>query len=169
MTQHAVDLAGEPLEGMQVMGLLESRGLDFDEVFVLDVNEGTLPDGAPPPSFMPLDLQRSIGLPGRPERDGIFSAYLHRLLHRSRKVHLLCVGADLGDSGTEPSRFLGQLKPGPRPPCLAYPSKNHSGPHRCQTLHRLCPIGMESSSLCVHRRHAHPWRQPIGLEPSPHM
>ena len=110
MAQHAVDLSGEPLEGLQVMGLLESRGLDFDEVFVLDVNEGTLPDGAPPPSFMPLDLQRSIGLPGRPERDGIFSAYLHRLLHRSRKVHLLCVGADLGDSGTEPSRFLGQLE-----------------------------------------------------------
>jgi len=110
MAQHAVDLAGEPLEGLQVMGLLESRGLDFDEVFVLDVNEGTLPDGAPPPSFMPLDLQRSIGLPGRPERDGIFSAYLHRLLHRSRKIHLLCVGADLGDSGTEPSRFLGQLE-----------------------------------------------------------
>ena len=110
MAQHAVDLAGEPLEGLQVMGLLESRGLDFDEVFVLDVNEGTLPDGSPPPSFMPLDLQRSIGLPGRPERDGIFAAYLHRLLHRSRKVHLLCVGADLGDSGTEPSRFLGQLE-----------------------------------------------------------
>ncbi len=110
MARHAVDLAGEPLEGLQVMGLLESRGLDFDEVYILDANEGTLPDGAPPPSFMPLDLQRSMGLPGRPERDGIFSAYLHRLLHRARKVHLLCVGADLGDSGTEPSRFLGQLE-----------------------------------------------------------
>jgi hypothetical protein len=110
MVRQSVDLSGEPLEGLQVMGLLESRGLDFDEVFILDVNEGTLPDGTPPPTFMPLDLQRSMGLPGRPERDGIFSAYLHRLLHRSRKVHLLCVGADLGDSGTEPSRFLGQLE-----------------------------------------------------------
>lgn len=110
MARQSVDLSGEPLQGLQVMGLLESRGLDFDEVFILDVNEGTLPDGTPPPTFMPLDLQRSMGLPGRPERDGIFSAYLHRLLHRSRKVHLLHVGADLGDSGTEPSRFLGQLE-----------------------------------------------------------
>ena len=108
--QYVVDLAGEPLEGLQVMGLLESRGLDFDEVFVLDVNEGTLPDGSPPASFMPLDLQRSLGLPGRPERDGIFSSYLHRLLHRAGRVHLLCVGADLGDGGTEPSRFLGQIE-----------------------------------------------------------
>lgn len=108
--QHVIDLAGEPLEGLQVMGLLESRGLDFDEVFVLDVNEGTLPGGGVPPTFMPMDLQRSIGLPGRPERDGIFSAYLHRLLHRARKVHLLCVGADLGDKGVEPSRFLGQIE-----------------------------------------------------------
>jgi hypothetical protein len=110
MVRQSVDLSGEPLEGLQVMGLLESRGLDFDEIFILDVNEGTLPNGTPPPTFMPLDLQRSMGLPGRPERDGIFSAYLHRLLHRSRKVHLLCVGADLGDSGTEPSRFLGQIE-----------------------------------------------------------
>ena len=81
MGQHAVDLEGEPFTGLQVLGLLESRGLDFDEVFVLDVNEGILPDGSPPPSFMPLDLQRTNDLPGRPERDGIFAAYLHRLLH----------------------------------------------------------------------------------------
>ena len=109
MGQHAVDLEGEPFEGLQVMGLLESRGLDFDEVFVLDVNEGTLPDGSPPPSFMPLDLQRANGLPGRPERDGIFAAYLHRLLHKAKKVHLVHVGADLGDGGTEPSRHIAQL------------------------------------------------------------
>lgn len=113
--QYVVDLAGEPLEGLQVMGLLESRGLDFDEVFVLDVNEGYLPNGSTPPSFMPLDLQRSLGhpekrIPGRPERDGIFSSYLHRLLHRPKRVHLLCVGSTLGDGGTEPSRFLGQIE-----------------------------------------------------------
>ena len=109
MGQASVDIAGEPFEGLQVMGLLESRGLDFDEVFVLDVNEGILPDGSPPPTFMPLDLQRAHGLPGRPERDGIFAAYLHRLLHRARKVHLVHVGADLGDGATEPSRHIAQL------------------------------------------------------------
>ena len=107
--QHAVDLEGEPFTGLQVLGLLESRGLDFDEVFVLDVNESILPDGSPPPSFMPLDLQRANKLPGRPERDGIFAAYLHRLLHRARTVHLVHVGADLGDGGTEPSRHIAQL------------------------------------------------------------
>lgn len=109
MGQQSVDIAGEPFKGLQVMGLLESRGLDFDEVFVLDVNEGILPDGSPPPTFMPLDLQRAHGLPGRPERDGIFAAYLHRLLHRARKVHLVHVGADLGDGATEPSRHIAQL------------------------------------------------------------
>lgn len=109
MGQHSVDLAGEPFQGLQVMGLLESRGLDFDEVFILDVNEGILPDGTPPATFLPLDLQRANGLPGRPERDGIFAAYLHRLLHRARTVHLVHVGADLGDGGTEPSRHVAQL------------------------------------------------------------
>ena len=59
MGQQSVDIAGEPFKGLQVMGLLESRGLDFDEVFILDVNEGILPDGSPPPTFMPLDLQRA--------------------------------------------------------------------------------------------------------------
>ena len=109
MGQHAVDLEGEPFTGLQVLGLLESRALDFDEVFVLDVNEGILPDGSPPPTFMPLDLQRAHGLPGRPERDGIFAAYLHRLLHRARTVHLVHVGSELGDGGTEPSRHIAQL------------------------------------------------------------
>lgn len=107
---HTVDLAGEPLEGLQVMGLLESRALDFDEVFILDINEGTLPNSTSPPTFMPLDLQRSLGLPGRPQRDDLFSVYLHRLLHRARRVHMLCVGAEQGDNGTEPSRFLGQIE-----------------------------------------------------------
>lgn len=110
LSLHTVDLAGEPLEGLQVMGLLESRGLDFDEVFILDINEGTLPNGSAPPTFMPLDLQRSLGLPGRPQRDDLFSVYLHRLLHRARRVHLLCVGAGQGDNGAEPSRFLGQIE-----------------------------------------------------------
>jgi len=109
MGQHTVDLEGEPFAGLQVLGLLESRALDFDEVFILDVNEGILPDGSPPPSFMPLDLQRAHGLPGRPERDGIFAAYLHRLLHRATKVHIVHVGADLGDGGAEPSRHIAQL------------------------------------------------------------
>ena len=109
MGQHAVDLEGEPFVGLQVMGLLESRGIDFDEVFVLDVNEGTLPDGSPPPSFMPLDLQRANGLPGRPERDGIFAAYLHRLLHRAKSVHLVHVGGELDNGNTEPSRHIAQL------------------------------------------------------------
>ena len=59
---------------------------------------------------MPLDLQRSLGLPGRPQRDDLFSVYLHRLLHRAHRVHMLCVGAEQGDNGTEPSRFLGQIE-----------------------------------------------------------
>ena len=109
MGQHAIDLEGEPFAGLQVMGLLESRGIDFDEVFILDVNEGILPDGSPPPSFMPLDLQRANGLPGRPERDGIFAAYLHRLLHQSKSVHLVHVGGELDNGNTEPSRHISQL------------------------------------------------------------
>ena len=136
MAQHAVDLAGEPLEGLQVMGLLESRGLDFDEVFVLDVNEGTLPDGAPPPSFMPLDLQRSIGLPGRPERDGIFSAYLHRLLHRSRKSSPALCWCRLGRQRDGAQSVLGSTRSlGQDLRFRAWRSTSRSGLHRCLTPH----------------------------------
>ena len=102
--QANIDLAGVPIEGLQIMGLLESRGLDFDEVFVLDVNEGTLPKGEAPPTFLPMDLRRNWDLPGRSDRDQLYGSHLIRLLHTAHTVHWVHVDDELGDA--QASRFI---------------------------------------------------------------
>lgn len=107
-----IDLLGEPDEGLQVMGLIETRALDFDRVFVLDCNEGTLPKTAPDESFIPADLRAAHGLPMRHEREAAFAYSLYRLLHSAREVHLIHL-AEL--DAAEPSRYLEQLKRSFRP------------------------------------------------------
>lgn len=106
----AVPLTGEPLQGVQVMGLLESRSLDFDHIYILGVNEGVLPQISVSPSFIPDSIRRAYGLPVIENQDAISAYMFYRLLQRSRKVSLVYNGqADDNNTG-EPSRFLRQLE-----------------------------------------------------------
>lgn len=106
----AVPLAGEPLQGIQVMGLLESRSLDFDQVYILGVNEGLLPQASVSPSFIPDSIRRAYGLPVLENQDAISAYMFYRLLQRSSKVSLV-YNAQADDTNTgEPTRFLRQLE-----------------------------------------------------------
>ena len=80
---------GEPNQGLQVMGLTETRALDFDRVLVLDMNEGTVPQTSIPDSFLPMDLRHALHMPGPREREARYAYLVHRLLNRSKEVHLL--------------------------------------------------------------------------------
>jgi len=106
----AVPLSGEPLEGVQVMGLLESRGLDFDHVYILGVTEGILPQISVSPSFIPDSIRRAYGLPVIENQDAISAYMFYRLLQRSRKVSLVYNGQGDENNSGEPSRFLRQLE-----------------------------------------------------------
>lgn len=106
----AVPLSGEPLEGVQVMGLLESRSLDFDHVYILGVNEGILPQVSVSPSFIPDSIRRAYGLPVIENQDAISAYMFYRLLQRSRKVSLVYNGQGDENNTGEPSRFLRQLE-----------------------------------------------------------
>ena len=106
----AVPLTGEPLQGVQVMGLLESRSLDFDHVYILGVNEGVLPQINVSPSFIPDSIRRAYGLPVIENQDAISAYMFYRLLHRSRKVSLVYNGQGDDSSIGEPSRFLRQIE-----------------------------------------------------------
>jgi ATP-dependent helicase/nuclease subunit B len=101
-----IDLLGEPEAGLQIMGLIESRALDYDRVFVMDCNEGTLPKSSPPESYIPFDLRSEWELPGRHEREAIFAYYTYRLLNRCSEIHLLYRGQD---EAAEKSRYVQQL------------------------------------------------------------
>jgi len=106
----AVPLTGEPLQGVQVMGLLESRSLDFDHVYILGVNEGVLPQVSVSPSFIPDSIRRAYGLPVIENQDAISAYMFYRLLQRSRKATLVYNGQSDDNTTGEPSRFLRQLE-----------------------------------------------------------
>ncbi|MCC9041996.1 PD-(D/E)XK nuclease family protein [Myroides sp. M-43] len=109
MDMSEVSFEGEPLEGLQIMGVLESRVLDFDTVIVTSVNEGKFPAGKSVNSFIPYDVKREIGLPTYKEKDAIYSYHFYHLLLRAKNIYLLYNSQSEGMDAGERSRFLTQL------------------------------------------------------------
>lgn len=105
----SVPFEGEPLQGIQVMGLLESRGLDFDHILMIGAGEGSLPRIKPPDSYLPENVRRAFGLPVGDHQDAIFAYVFYRLLHRSQSLTVV-YNAQVSDNSTgEISRFVQQL------------------------------------------------------------
>ncbi|MBE0636901.1 MAG: PD-(D/E)XK nuclease family protein [Bacteroidales bacterium] len=105
-----IPFEGEPLQGLQIMGLLETRSLDFDKVILLSVNEGILPSTSFGNSFIPLDIQRDFGLPVFKEKNAVFAYHFYRLLQKAKEVHLVYNTEPDELGGGEPSRFIYQLQ-----------------------------------------------------------
>ncbi|MDO4728320.1 MAG: PD-(D/E)XK nuclease family protein [Bacteroidota bacterium] len=105
-----VSFDGEPLMGLQIMGILESRVLDFDTVIFTSANEGKLPFGKTQNSFIPYDLRRHFQLPTYFENDAIYTYHFYRLLQRAKKIYLIYNTESDGLDGGEKSRFITQLK-----------------------------------------------------------
>lgn len=101
---------GEPLKGIQVMGMLETRTLDFEKVILLSVNEDTLPARKSYNSFIPFDVRQHFGLPTHQDQQAVFAYHFYRLLQRSRETWLI-YNSEAGDlGGGEKSRFISQLQ-----------------------------------------------------------
>jgi len=101
---------GEPLRGLQIMGVLETRTLDFDHVVFVNVNESVLPSGKTVNSFIPNDLKRAFGLPLYIEKDAIYAYHFYRLLQRASDV-VITYDSETDTFGKgEKSRFVTQLQ-----------------------------------------------------------
>lgn len=100
---------GEPLQGLQVMGVLETRAIDFENLVVLSVNEGILPSGRIPNSFIPFDIKISFGLPTYRQKDSVFAYHFYRMIQRARRIFLLYDTEGDQMKGGEKSRFITQL------------------------------------------------------------
>lgn len=109
--QMRIPFAGEPLKGLQIMGLMETRCLDFENIFILSMNEGILPSKAVQISFIPYNIRKAYHLPISDQQDAIFAYYFYRSIQRAKNIYLLynTEAADDSKSG-EMSRFLYQLK-----------------------------------------------------------
>jgi hypothetical protein len=105
---HKLSFSGEPLEGLQIMGMLETRLLDFDTVILTQANEGILPAKSIDDSWIPYDIKKQFGLPTRDEKNAIFSYHFFRLMYRAKKVYILYDGQGEGLGGGEMSRFVRQ-------------------------------------------------------------
>ncbi|KAB1156054.1 PD-(D/E)XK nuclease family protein [Flavobacterium luteum] len=105
-----VSFEGEPLNGLQIMGVLESRVLDFETVIVTSMNEGKFPAGKSMNSFIPYDVKRELGLPTYKEKDAIYTYHFYHLLQRAKNIYLLYNTESDGLDGGEKSRFITQLE-----------------------------------------------------------
>jgi hypothetical protein len=110
-----VSFEGEPLNGLQIMGVLESRVLDFETVIITSVNEGKFPAGKSTNSFIPYDVKREYGLPTFKEKDAIYTYHFYHLLQRSKNVYLIYNSDSEGFDAGEKSRFITQLEVEKRP------------------------------------------------------
>lgn len=110
MRSQSVPLEGEPLRGLQIMGLLESRALDFKHIILLNVNEGILPKKAVAPTLIPDSIRRAYGLSVLENQDAIFAYVFYRLLQRSQSVSCLYNTAVDEKGMAEQSRFLTQVE-----------------------------------------------------------
>lgn len=106
----SIPFKGEPLEGIQVMGMLETRALDFENVVILSMNERIFPSKRYTRSFIPDTLRREYGMATNDFQESIYAYYFYRLISRSKKVTLLYDSRAVGGMrNNEPSRYITQL------------------------------------------------------------
>ena len=105
-----IPFSGEPLEGLQMMGLMETRNLDFKNVIILCANEGQLPNTGSLRSFIPYNIRKAFKLPNPDTQDAIYSYLYYRLVQRSSNVFMIYNTEESYTRPSEPSRYIYQLK-----------------------------------------------------------
>ena len=110
LSSETLDFKGEPLQGLQIMGMLESRVLDFETVIISSVNEGILPAGKSNNSFIPYDVKLENKLPTYKEKDAVYTYHFYRLMSRAKNIFILYNTEADALIGGEKSRFISQLE-----------------------------------------------------------
>ena len=106
----SIPFEGEPLSGLQIMGVLETRALDFDNVIILSMNEGVFPVKKVAESLIPYNLRKGFGLSTAEHQDSIYAYYFYRLIHRAKRLFLLYDTRTEDMATGEVSRYVYQLK-----------------------------------------------------------
>ncbi|PCJ95316.1 MAG: hypothetical protein COA50_08890 [Flavobacteriaceae bacterium] len=109
IASETLDFQGEPMKGLQIMGMLESRNLDFENVIITSVNEGILPSGKSNNSFIPFDVKKEYQMPTYKEKDAVYTYHFYRLLHRAKNVYIIYNTEPDVLEGGEKSRLITQL------------------------------------------------------------
>ena len=110
LRSRSIPFKGEPLRGLQIMGPLEVRALDFDNMFILSSNESVFPRRSLAPSFIPPLLRRGFDLPTYEYQDAVWAYYFYRMIQRPKKVWMLLDSRTDGLKSGEESRYIKQLE-----------------------------------------------------------
>lgn len=105
-----VSYIGEPLDGMQMMGILESRCIDFKNIIMMSITDETFPSSRSGNSFIPHNLRRGFGLPTQKEHAAVWAYYFYRLIQRAQNVTLIYAATSDTMGVSEPSRYIYQLE-----------------------------------------------------------
>ena len=136
-----VPFIGEPLRGLQIMGILESRNLDFDAVFVLDLHEGTWPPAWNHHTLLPWPVRQTYELPMQQDFDARQTYLFYRLLQRANTAFLLHINQQKGLQKTEKSRFIYQLQYD-SPHVLHHKMHQHSPAVHLPTMRKIGKEGL---------------------------
>lgn len=106
-----IPFTGEPLEGLQIMGILETRNLDFENVIILSMTDNNFPGNrSADQSFIPYGLRYGFSLPTAEHHEGVYAYYFYRLIERAKSVYMLYSTQSDDKSSAEPSRYIRQLE-----------------------------------------------------------
>ncbi|MCV6631249.1 MAG: PD-(D/E)XK nuclease family protein [Flavobacteriaceae bacterium] len=166
LQSETVDFEGEPLQGLQIMGMLESRNLDYETVIISGLNEGILPAGKSHNSFFPFDLKIAYELPTYAEKDAVYTYHFYRLLQRAKNIYILYNTEPDVLEGRERSRFVSQLLSDPihhskiqhqiwSPDFETQTSRLQHIPKskaQLQALDKVCEKGISASALTTYVR-----------------
>jgi hypothetical protein len=105
-----VPFSGEPLAGIQIMGLLETRLLSFKNIVFISVNEGVIPSKGGYQSFLPFALRNGFGIQTHRDRESLFAYHFYRVTSQAKQIHLIFDTATEGVGSNEKSRFIRQIE-----------------------------------------------------------
>ena len=137
-----IPFEGEPVEGFQIMGFLETRTLDFKNVMVLSANEGKVPQQRSMSSYIPYALRKVFGLPTFEEQDARYAYHFKRLLQRAENVHFIYDSEVGSDSSGEQSRFILQQ-------LLKYKGRPNIQVKTRQFTGRLNPVAASEQQMAI--------------------
>jgi len=104
-----IPFSGEPLKGLQILGMLETRAIDYENVYILSVNEGIFPKGKTAQSLIPNDIRKQNGMSYFEKRDAIFAYYFYRIIKGAKNITIIYNTESDDFSKGEKSRFIEQL------------------------------------------------------------
>ena len=105
-----IPFSGEPLKGLQVMGVFESRNLDFDDVYILNMNEGNFPKSSFNISFIPFNIRKAFNLDTSDNVDKIYSYLFYRVIQRAKNITFIYNTTASVKSNGEISRYIRQVE-----------------------------------------------------------